>query len=243
MERSARIIAVTGGSRGIGAAIVRRLAHDGFGVLVGYRSDEAAAEALVRELRAAGRVAAARRVEITDASSLESFLDAAEALGPLGGLVASAGAVTAVGALATLEPEAIRRDLDVNVLGAVLSCRAAAPRLARTGGSIVLLGSAATASGSPGSYVHYAAAKAAVATLAVGLAKELAPSGVRVNCVEPGTVWTDFHLDPDRPAKVAAAIPLGRAGQPDEIAGAVAWLISEDAAYATGAVLRVAGGL
>ncbi|WP_269801576.1 SDR family NAD(P)-dependent oxidoreductase [Desertihabitans aurantiacus] len=125
----------------------------------------------------------------------------------------------------------------------MLTCRAAAPRLQEAHGSIVLLGSAATTSGSPGTYVHYAAAKAGVATLTVGLSKELAPSGVRVNCVEPGTIWTDFHLDPDRPTKVASSIPLGRAGQPEEIAGAVAWLLSDDASYTTGTVLRVAGGL
>jgi NAD(P)-dependent dehydrogenase (short-subunit alcohol dehydrogenase family) len=107
----------------------------------------------------------------------------------------------------------------------------------------VLIGSAASTLGSPGSYVHYAAAKAGVAALSVGLSKELAAQGIRVNCVEPGTVWTDFHQDPERPAKVAGSIPLGRAGEPNEIAGAVAWLLSTDAAYATGATLRIAGGL
>lgn len=236
-------MAVTGGSRGIGAAIARRLAKEGYGVLVGYHANQDAAEEIVRELRAEGATASAHNVEITDPGSLDTFLDAAEAAGQLIGVVASAGAVSAVGPLTTLDPSELRRDVEVNLLGAVLTCRAAAPRLARTHGSIVLLGSAATTSGSPGAYVHYAAAKAGVATLTVGLSKELAPSGVRVNCVEPGTVWTDFHLDPDRPAKVASSIPLGRAGQPHEIAGAVAWLISDDAAYATGSVLRVAGSL
>lgn len=243
MENSAPVVAVTGGSRGIGAAIARRLAEEGYGVLVGYRSDKDAAEEIVRELRAEGATASAHSVEITDPSSLDIFLDAAEVTGQLIGVVAGAGAAGAVGPLATLDPSELRRDVEVNLLGAVLTCRAAAPRLARTHGSIVLLGSAATTSGSPGAYVHYAAAKAGVATLAVGLSKELAPSGVRVSCVEPGTVWTDFHVDPDRPAKVASSIPLGRAGHPHEIAGAVTWFISTDAAYATGAVLRVAGGL
>ncbi len=243
MDNSERVVAVTGGSRGIGAAIARRLAEDGYRVLVGYRSDRDAAEDTVRELREAGADAATHDVEITDPASLDAFLNAAEEMGQLFGVVASAGAVSAVGPLTSLDPSDLRRDVEVNLLGAVFTCRAAAPRLARTRGSIVLLGSAATTSGSPGSYVHYAASKAGVATLAMGLSRELASSGVRVNCVEPGTVWTDFHLDPDRPAKVASSIPLGRAGHPHEIAGAVTWLLSEDAAYATGSVLRVAGGL
>jgi NAD(P)-dependent dehydrogenase (short-subunit alcohol dehydrogenase family) len=243
VDSTSRVVAITGGARGIGAAITRRLAAEGYCVVVGYRSDRKAAESLASELRATGTTAAAHPVEITDPASLDVFLDAATQLGDLVGVVASAGAVGAVGALATLDAEQVRRDVEVTLVGPLLTCRAAAPRLALTGGSIVLIGSAATASGSPGTYVHYAAAKAGVANLALGLSKELAPSGVRVNCVEPGTVWTDFHQDPDRPAQVAAAIPWGRAGQPEEIAGAVAWLLSPDAGYATGAVLRVAGGL
>ncbi|MFS0866377.1 SDR family NAD(P)-dependent oxidoreductase [Microbacterium sp. 179-B 1A2 NHS] len=243
MESSTGVVAITGGARGIGAAVARRMATSGHGVLIGYRTGEDAAAALANELRAGGAIAAAHDVDITDADSLTTFLRAAEDLGPLTGVVANAGAVRAVGDLARADPDDLRRDVDVNLLGPILTCRAAAGHLARTGGSIVLIGSAATTSGSPGVYVHYAAAKAGVAALTVGLAKELAASGVRVNCVEPGTVWTDFHLDPLRPQKVASAIPVGRAGQPEEIAGAVAYLLSEDASYTTGAVIRVAGGL
>lgn len=237
------VIAITGGSRGIGAAITRRLASDGYAVAIGYRAESTAAQALADELRARGVIAGTFKVDITDPASLASFLDDASEMGQLVGVVANAGAVAAVGPLATLDPLAIRRDIEVNFLGPVLTSQAAAARLSATGGSIVLIGSAATTSGSPGTYVHYAAAKSGVATLTVGLARELAPHNVRVNCVEPGTVWTEFHADPDRPAKVAGSIPLGRAGSPDEIAGAVAWFLSEDARYATGAVLRVAGGL
>ncbi len=142
-----------------------------------------------------------------------------------------------------LAPAAIRQDLEVNLLGAVLTARAAIPHLASTRGALVLVGSAASTLGSPGTYVHYAAAKAGVAALTVGLSKELAALGIRVNCVEPGTVWTDFHLDAQRPAKVASSIPLGRAGEPAEIAGAINWLLSDEAGYATGATLRVSGGL
>lgn len=242
MDTTDQVVAVTGGSRGIGAAIARRLAAEGYGVVVGYRADRAAADQVVRDAREAGVPAAAHQVDIADLDSLDTFFDATEAEGRLIGVVANAGAVSAVGPLATLDPSEIRRDLEVNLLGPVLTCRAAAPRLERTSGSIVLLGSAATTDGSPHTCVHYAAAKAGVATLAVGLSKELASAGVRVNCVEPGVVWSDFHRDPERPAKLASSIPLGRSGQPEEIAGAVAWLLSEDAAYATGAVLRVAGG-
>ena len=182
-------------------------------------------------------------VDVTDEASLDAFFERATQLGRLTGVVASAGAVSAVGSLADLSADDLRRDLEVNLLGAVLTCRAAILHLGEAPGSIVLIGSAASTLGSPGSYVHYAAAKAGVSALSVGLSKELAPRGIRVNCVEPGTVWTDFHLDPERPAKVAASIPVGRAGQPEEIAGAVSWLLSSDAAYTTGATLRVAGGL
>lgn len=237
------VVAVTGGSRGIGAAIVQRVAAAGHNVLIGYRCDEQAAISLANNVRQQGGHALASRVDVTDPTSLEEFFRSSEALGPLAGVVASAGAVEAVGALDDLDPEAIRQDLEVNLLGPVLTARAAIPRLKATRGSLVLIGSAASTIGSPGSYVHYAAAKAGVAALAVGLSKEVASYGVRVNCVEPGTVWTDFHQDPQRPAKVAAAIPLGRAGDPAEIAGAVAWLLSEDAGYTTGATLRVAGGM
>jgi glucose 1-dehydrogenase len=111
------------------------------------------------------------------------------------------------------------------------------------GGSIVNISSAAATLGGAGTYVHYAAAKAAVDAFTVGLSKELAGKNIRVNAVAPGTVWTDFHQDRDRPAKVAATIPMGRAGKPDEIAGAVVWLLSDDAGYATGTTIRVAGGL
>lgn len=125
----------------------------------------------------------------------------------------------------------------------MLTCRAAIGHLTQNKGSIVTIGSAAATLGSPGMYVHYAAAKAGVVGLTTGLSKELDPLGIRVNCVEPGTVWTDFHQDAQRPAKLAGSIPWGRAGEPREIAGAVGWLLSNDASYTTGAMLRVAGGL
>jgi NAD(P)-dependent dehydrogenase (short-subunit alcohol dehydrogenase family) len=137
----------------------------------------------------------------------------------------------------------MRDALAVNVLGYLLCARRAVREMtASGGGAIVNISSAAATLGSPGEYVHYAAAKAAVDALTIGLSKEVAADGIRVNCVAPGVVWTDFHEDPQRPARVAAGIPMGRAGRPEEISGAVAWLLSDDASYTTGAVLRVAGG-
>lgn len=237
------LIAVTGGSRGIGAAIVERLAASGYDVLIGFRQDEESARAVAERVQVAGCRAATAQVDVTDAESVDAFFQTGTSLGPLVGMVASAGAVGAVGRLTDLDPEQIKRDLEVNLLGTVLAARAAIPLLSETGGAMVLIGSAASTLGSPGSYVHYAAAKAGVSALTGGLSRELASLGIRVNCVEPGTVWTDFHQDPQRPAKVAPTVPMGRAGHPDEIAGAVAWLLSPDAGYTTGATLRVAGGL
>ncbi len=234
---------VTGGSRGIGAAVCARLAADGHDVVVGYRSDRAAAEAVAERVRAAGRRALAVAVDTADAACVDALFDEAATLGAVTGLVNNAGMSGPVGRLADTDPAGLSRALDVNVLGYLLCARRAVRDLAASGGgALVNISSAAATLGSPGEYVHYAAAKAAVDTLTVGLAKEVAEDGIRVNCVAPGVIWTEFHADPERPAKQAPGIPLGRAGQPEEIAAAVSWLLSADASYTTGAVLRVAGG-
>ncbi|MGA5005867.1 SDR family oxidoreductase [Streptomyces koyangensis] len=234
---------VTGGSRGIGAAVCARLAADGHDVVVGYRSGRAAAEAVAERVRAAGRRALAVAADTADAASVDALFDEAATLGTVTGLVNNAGMSGPVGRLADADPAGLSRALDVNVLGYLLCARRAVRDLAASGGgALVNISSAAATLGSPGEYVHYAAAKAAVDTLTVGLAKEVAEDGVRVNCVAPGVIWTEFHADPERPAKQAPGIPLGRAGQPEEIAAAVSWLLSADASYTTGAVLRVAGG-
>jgi len=240
---SAPLAVVTGGSRGIGAAICRRLAADGWGVVVGYRHDRTAAHRVADDVRAAGRRALAVAADVTDEDDVEALLAAAEALGPVTGLVTSAGAATAVGRLEDLPVAAIRADLELDLLGTLLPIRAAIPRLrAAGGGAIVTLSSGAATLGSPGEYVHYAAAKAGVDALTVGLSKELAADRIRVNAVAPGLVRTDFHLDPGRPDRIAPTVPMQRAGEPEEIAAAVSWLLSADASYTTGAVLRVAGG-
>ncbi|MGX1636632.1 SDR family oxidoreductase [Streptomyces sp. GF20] len=234
---------VTGGSRGIGAAVCARLAADGHDLVVCYRSDRAAAEAVAERVRAAGRRALAVAVDTADAASVDALFDEAATLGTVTGLVNNAGMSGPVGRLADADPAGLSRALDVNVLGYLLCARRAVRDLAASGGgALVNISSAAATLGSPGEYVHYAAAKAAVDTLTVGLAKEVAEDGIRVNCVAPGVIWTEFHADPERPAKQAPGIPLGRAGQPEEIAAAVSWLLTADASYTTGAVLRVAGG-
>jgi glucose 1-dehydrogenase len=239
---AAPVTVVTGGGRGIGAAISRRLAAAGHDLVVTYRRDAGAAESLAAELRATGSRVVLVQVDTTDEPAVRELFARARELGPLTGLVNNAGAATAVGPLAENALADVRRDLDVNLFGVVACCRHAIPAMAG-GGAIVNISSAAATLGSPGTYVHYAAAKAGVEALTVGLAKELAGQGIRVNAVAPGTVWSDFHRDPERPARLAETIPMGRAGTPDEIAGAVAWLLSDDARYATGTTIRVAGGL
>ncbi|MFD7647608.1 SDR family oxidoreductase [Streptomyces albidoflavus] len=210
---------------------------------VGNRAARAAAEAVAERVRAAGRRALAVAVDTADAASVDALFDEAATLGTVTGLVNNAGMSGPVGRLADADPAGLSRALDVNVLGYLLCARRAVRDLAASGGgALVNISSAAATLGSPGEYVHYAAAKAAVDTLTVGLAKEVAEDGIRVNCVAPGVIWTEFHADPERPAKQAPGIPLGRAGQPEEIAAAVSWLLTADASYTTGAVLRVAGG-
>ncbi|MGH4030276.1 SDR family NAD(P)-dependent oxidoreductase [Actinomycetota bacterium Odt1-20B] len=246
MEQPHPVTVVTGGSRGIGAAVCARLAADGHDVAIGYRSDAKAAEDVAATVRAAGRRAAVIQVDTADAASVDRLFDeAAAALGPVTGLVNNAGVSGPNGRLADADPDGMRQALEVNVLGYLLCARRAVRDMTGTGrgGAIVNISSNAAKLGSPGQYVHYAAAKAAVDTMTTGLSKELAADGIRVNCVAPGVIWTEFHADPERPAWMAEHIPMGRAGQPEEISGAVSWLLSDDASYATGAILKIAGGM
>ena len=234
---------VTGGGRGIGAAIARRLAADGHDLVIGYRGDRASAEAVAAEVRAAGREATVAQVDVTDVASVEAFFAVAEAAGPVTALVSNAAEATAVGRLEDLDLAAVRHDLDVDLFGVIACAKYGVLAIRRAGGgAIVNISSGAASTGGADTYVHYAAAKAGVDGFTLGLARELARDGIRVNAVAPGLIRTTFHQDPDRPQKLAATVPMGRPGEPEEIAGAVAWLLSADASYTTGAVLRVAGG-
>ncbi|MFE4533692.1 SDR family oxidoreductase [Streptomyces scopuliridis] len=238
---------VTGGSRGIGAATCVRLAADGHDLALGYVSNDAAAEETAAAVRAAGARCVTVRVDTAEEADVERLFDTvASELGPVTGLVNNAGVTGPLTRLTDARTADLRRVIEVNLLGYLLCCRRAARDMAARGsGAIVNVSSAAATLGAPGEYVHYAATKAATDALTVGLSKELGPDGIRVNAVAPGVINTEMHAamgDPDRPAKAAATIPLGRPGEPHEIAAAVAWLLSDDASYTTGTVLRVSGG-
>lgn len=243
------VLIVTGGGRGIGAAIVRLAAERGWAVCFGYARDEGAAEGLVGELRAAGRAVTAVRGDVAEPEAVRALFDRAEReLGPVSGLVNNAGVTGRIGPFAKTEVATMRRVLEVNVLGTMLCAQEAVRRWGESGraGVIVNVSSVAATLGAPHEYVHYAASKGAVEAFTVGLAKELAGSGVRVNAVSPGTVRTEIHAaagEPGRPERVVSRIPMGRIGEPEEIARAVLWLLSPEASYVTGAVLRASGGL
>lgn len=241
------VTVVTGGSRGIGAATCLRLAADGHDVAIGYVRDADAAGEVAAGLREAGGRAVTVRVDVSVEADVERLFGTAEGeLGPVTGLVNNAGVTGLLGRLADTDAATLRRVVDVNLLGTLLCSRRAAQLMtARGSGAIVNVSSGAATLGSPGEYVHYAAAKAGVDALTLGLAKELGPDGIRVNAVAPGAIDTEMHAamgDPDRARRMAATIPLRRPGRAEEIAAAIAWLLSPEASYTTGAVLRVAGG-
>jgi NAD(P)-dependent dehydrogenase (short-subunit alcohol dehydrogenase family) len=251
MEPGGRpVTIVTGGSRGIGAATVLALIRAGHDVTFTYRSDREAAERVRSQATELGGRCLSLQADITREQDVERMFAEAAELGPVTGLVANAGLTAHIGDLVDTPVEVIRQVIDVNLVGVVLCARQAARvmsvRRGGRGGAIVNLSSGAATLGSPHEYVHYAAAKAGVDALTVGLAKELAEDGIRVNAVAPGIVNTEIHTGagaPERAQEAVSRIPMGRAAEPDEIAPAIVWLLGPEAAYATGTVLRVAGGL
>ena len=235
------ITIVTGGTRGIGEAVSRALVAKGHQVVASYVRDRSSARSLEHELDGLTAVAA----DITTAPGRDVLFDTAARLGPLTGLVNNAGATRHIGPLAETDPEIIRDVVDLNLTAAILCAQRAVQQMAPTGGTIVNISSGAATTGSPGEYVHYAAAKAGVDALTLGLGREVAAQGIRVVGVAPGTIRTGIHADAgdaDRPDRVAERVPLGRAGLPGDISGVVAWRFEPEAAYLTATTIRVTGG-
>jgi NAD(P)-dependent dehydrogenase (short-subunit alcohol dehydrogenase family) len=243
-------VLITGGSRGIGRATALLAAERGWPVAINYRTDGRAAAETAAQVQERGARAMTVQGDVSVEADVIAVFDKAQAdLGALGGVVINAGIVAPALRLVDMSAERLQRMFQVNVLGAYLCAREAARVLSRSrggkGGSVVIVSSAAARLGSPGEYVDYAGSKAAVDTLALGLAKELGPEGVRVNSIRPGLIETEIHAtsgDPEQARKLGAAAPLGRAGRPEEIAEAIVWLLSDAASYVTGSVLDIAGG-
>jgi NAD(P)-dependent dehydrogenase (short-subunit alcohol dehydrogenase family) len=247
---NSRVAFVTGGSRGIGASTVRALAADGWDVAFTFRAEQTVAAALVAEIAQLGRRCHAVQCEVSDeASVVNAFRSVDAELGLITAFVNNAGVVDMAARVDEMSFERLDRMFRINGIGAFLCAREAVKRMSTLhdgkGGSIVNVGSAAARLGSPGQYVDYAASKAAMDTLTVGLSKEVAMEGIRVNCVRPGITKTEIHASggqPERAKLLAPLIPMGRAGEPEEIAAAIRWLCSAEASFVTGAILDVTGG-
>jgi NAD(P)-dependent dehydrogenase (short-subunit alcohol dehydrogenase family) len=246
----ARVLLVTGGARGIGAATARLAAALGYDVAVNYLRDQSAADAVVKEASSKGRKAIALQGDVAaEADVVRMFEEVDRRLGRLTALVNNAGIVDRGARVEQLSAARLQRMFAVNVSGSFLCAREAVKRMSRrhggAGGAIVNLSSIAARLGGPGEYVDYAASKGAIDTFTIGLAKELGADGIRVNAVRPGVIRTEIHLssgDPARVERIGATAPLGRAGEADEVARAILWLLSDEASYTTGAILDVGGG-
>lgn len=243
------VMLVTGGSRGIGAAVCRLAAADGWQLVVNYAANAGAAEEVVAACNDVGAQAVAVQGDTSSEADVARLYDAAEALGPVTAVINNAGIVAPVSSVADMDADRIRRVLDVNVLGAFLVAREAARRMPLNkggpGGAIVISSSAAARLGAPHEFVDYAASKGATDALTIGLAKELAPHGVRVNAVRPGLIETDIHASagaPDRVERLMGGVPMGRAGSAEEVAKAILWLAGDGASYVTGSMVDVSGG-
>lgn len=250
MNPPSQLLLVTGGSRGIGAAVARRAAARGYDVVVNYTRDGAAAQAVAADVRAKGREAWVHQADVAHEDQVLAMFAMLDGLKrPLTALVNNAGVVDIAQRVDAMSGERFRRMFAINVFGSLYCAREAVRRMSTkhggAGGAIVNLSSAAAKLGSPNQYVDYAAAKGAIDSFTLGLAREVAAEGVRVNAVRPGIIETDIHASgglPDRAKQLAPQVPMQRAGSADEVAEAVLWLLSQAASYATGTIIDVTGG-
>ena len=250
MVSSNGVVLVTGGSRGIGAATARLAAGSGYDVCIGYRDRADSGRAVVEDCERAGARAIAVPADVAEEEEvIRLFATAQDALGPITALVNNAGVLDRQSRVADLQADRIERILAVNVLGAFLCAREAVRAMSTgnggSGGSIVNVSSRAAVLGGAGEYVDYAASKAAVDALTVGLAREVADQGIRVNSVRPGLIDTEIHAsggEPGRVQRLSESVPMRRGGTADEVAAAIVWLLSDQASYVTGSVIDVSGG-
>lgn len=243
------VLLVTGGSRGIGAAVAVLAARHGYDVVVNYREDERAAASIVDSVRSQGVRALAIKADVASETEIVRLFGAVDTFGPLAVLVNNAGITGGFSRVADLTAAALGRTLAVNVYGAILCAREAVRRLSTVwggnGGAIVNVSSIAARLGGAGEWVHYAASKGAIDSFTIGLAREVGAEGVRVNAVSAGIVDTEIHAtagDPHRAKRTGATIPLGRAATPSEIAEAILWLASPGSSYITGSIVEAGGG-
>lgn len=244
------VLLVTGGSRGIGAAACLAAARHGWRVAVNYASNEEAANAVVSEIKKAGGDAITIKGDVGNAADIVSMFEAVDRhFGRLDGLVNNAGIVDYIARVDEMSAERLERMMRINVTGSILCAGEAVRRMSTRyggqGGAIVNISSMAAVIGGPAQYVDYAASKAAIDTLTIGLSKEVAAEGIRVNAIRPGIIETDIHASggqPDRPKEMASSIPMKRTGQAEEVADAIVYLLSPSASYITGAILNVSGG-
>jgi NAD(P)-dependent dehydrogenase (short-subunit alcohol dehydrogenase family) len=245
-----KIVLITGGSRGIGAATALLAAHQGYAVAVNYASNSLAADEVLRAIRADGGTAITVQADVAVESQVLAMFDKVDSkLGRLTALVNNAGVVDVASRVDAMDVARLQRMFNTNILGSFVCAREAVKRMSTryggAGGSIVNVSSAAARMGSPGQYVDYAASKGAIDTFTMGLAKEVALEGIRVNAVRPGIIDTDIHASggqPERARQVAPQVPMQRPGTAQEVAQAIVWLMGSDSSYTTGTLLDVAGG-
>jgi len=244
------VMIVTGGSRGIGAATARLAAERGYAVCVNFVANERAALTVVDEIRDRGGRAIAVRADVArEADIVHLFDEAVKQFGPLTALVNNAGILERQGRVEDMDVARLERVFTTNITGAFLCAREAVRRMAvrhgGRGGAIVNVSSMAARLGSPGEYVDYAASKGAIDTFTIGLAREVAEDGIRVNAVRPGVIHTDIHAsggEPGRVDRVKSSVPMKRGGDPEEVARAILWLCSDESSYSTGTFIDVSGG-